>query len=351
MFKKSCSIGLMLMIGLLWSVTGYGQSTYKIIPLPKKINGLGEEYSGMAKYGGRVYLLPQYGDHKTLIKRNNLKGEFLIYSLLADSIGRVIDGKDTALSAYKALRVINLDKLPDSVANEYEGFEAISIVNNTMYLAIESDDSYKNCYLLKARLDTTNNIVTVDPLHIIKLKRPVLIYNAGFESLTWLPHEKKLLAYYEYNGEPDGGQGFLIDSSFTQAPQAIKTPQLYFRITDITATDKDEIYGINYFWNGDYKYYLDNERLNHQEENIKNTIPDLRDSLVKDPDYLKKQPATYARIVMLKNRKAKQWQQVRSFPGLKLNWEGIVLYRKGALVVTDANGSKKQVTALAYIDF
>jgi hypothetical protein len=329
----------------------YSQNKYKTIPLPKAISGVGEEYSGMCTHGNRVYLLPQYGDHKTLIKKDNLKGEFLIYSLLADSIGRVVDGKDTALSAYKTLKVLNLDKLPDVVADEYEGFEAISIVNNTVFLSIETDDKSPNCYLLKARLDTINNQIIVDPQHIVNLKRPEFINNAGFEAVTWLPKEKKLLAYYEYNGVPSGGQGYLVDTSFAKQPEAINAPQLYFRITDITADAKDAIYGINYFWNGDYKYYLDNDKLNHQEEHIKNTIPNLRDSLIKDAAYLRSSKTTYARIVKLKNLKDSKWQQAATFPGDKNNWEGLTLYRKGALVITDANGSRKQATVLAYVEF
>ncbi len=246
---------------------------------------------------------------------------------------------------------MNLDKLPDDVAEGYEGFEAISIVNNTVYLSIETDDKLENCYLLKAKLDLPNNQIVVDADHILKLKRPEFIYNAGFEAVTWLPKEKKLLAYYEYNGEPNGGQGYLIDTSFTKAPGALKTPQLYFRITDITATAKDELYAINYFWNGDYKYYLGNDNLHNQENNIKTIIPDLRDSLNKNPAYLKSTKTTYARIVKLKNRKGAKWEEIATFPGNKNNWEGLTLFRKGALVVTDANGSKKQNTVLAYVEF
>ncbi|SDF00138.1 hypothetical protein SAMN05216464_111240 [Mucilaginibacter pineti] len=351
MYKRVGFKLLILCVALFCAVTVYGQNHYKTIPLPKNISSRAEEYSGMAKYNGRVYLLPQYGDHKTPVKKDNLKGEFQIYSLLQDSIDRVIEGRDTALTGYKIFKVINLDKLPDNIGNEYEGFEAISIVNNTVYLSIESDDKYENCYLLKAKLDTVNAQIIVDAAHIVSLKRPELIYNAGFEAVTWLPKEKKLLAYYEYNGMPGGGMGYLIDTSFTKQPQAIKTPQLYFRITDIAVTDKDKIYGINYFWNGDYKYYLANPKLNNQEDNIKKIIPALRDSLDKKPAYLKTPPTTFARIVSLKNRNAKKWEQVATFPGYKNNWEGIVLYRKGALIVTDANGKSSQETVLAYVGF
>jgi hypothetical protein len=326
----------------------YSQSAYKNIPLPKNINGVNEEFSSMAIYNSRVYLEPQYGSHK----ETKLNGDFFIYSIAADSIGRVIDRKDTALTSYRTIRVKNLDKLPDSVKTYYEGFEAITIVNNTAYLSIETNDTYNYCFLLKGKLDTAKNELIIDPLHFTTLKRYLLINNAGFEGVTWLPKEKKLLAYYEYNGEPKGGHGYLIDTAFKNAPEPIETPSLYFRITDITATSDDKIYGINYFWNGDYNAYLNNDKLNHQEENIKKTIPDLKDSLDSNPDYLKQKTTTYGRIVMLNNRQDKNWKQVTSaFPALKNNWEGITLYRKGALIITDANRSSRQLTTFGYVEF
>jgi len=345
MYKIYLSLILFLSI-LFFSDIAHGQSTFKNILLPPNISSVNEEFSGMTLYAGRVYLEPQYGSHK----ETKLDGDFFLYSLLADSVGRVIDGKDTALTAYRPIRVKNLDKLPDSVKTYYEGFEAISIVNNTAYLSIETNDTYDYCFLLRGTLDTLQNTITIDPLHFAILKRPLRINNAGFESVTWLPKEKKLMAYYEYNGMPDGGKGYLIDTSFKKVPQSVKVPFLYFRITDMVASKKDKIYGINYFWNGDYDAYLNNDQLKNQEENIKTTIPDLKDNITQNPDYLKKKTTSYGRIVMLKNRKDKHWKQVTSaFPAPKNNWEGIALYRDGALIITDANRSSKQLTTFGYV--
>ncbi|MEN0054678.1 MAG: hypothetical protein AAGC65_13475 [Mucilaginibacter sp.] len=324
----------------------YGQNAYKNIPLPKNINDVNEEFSGMAMYNGRVYLEPQYGSHK----ETKLNGDFYLYSLLADSIGRVIDGKDTVLTRYRTISVKNLDKLPDSVKTYYEGFEAITIVNNMAYLSIETNDTYDYCFLLQGKLDVEKNEIIINPLHFATLKRPIHVNNAGFESVSWLPAEKKLLAYYEYNGEPKGGQGYLIDPDFTKAPEQIATPQLYFRITDIAVTKDDKIYGINYFWNGDYNTYLNNGVLKNEEEKIKQSISDLKAGIDADAAYLKKN--SYGRIVMLNSRTDKEWKQVTSaFPIPKNNWEGIALYRKGALIITDANRSSKQLSTFGYIEF
>lgn len=348
MHKKHFLFILLIINVIGFSTVVYSQGSYKNIQLPKNINGVNEEFSGMAMYNNRLYLEPQYGDHK----ETKLNGDFYIYSIAADSIGRVIDGKDSSLTAYRTISVKNLDKLPDSVKNDYEGFEALTIVNNTAYLPIETHDNYNYCFLLRGTLDTVKNEIVIDPQHYITLKRYLRIDNAGFESVTWLPQEKKLLAYYEFNGAPEGGHGYLIDTAFAQAPEQIKAPFLYFRLTDIATTSDDKIYGINYFWNGDYNAYLDNDLLKDQEENIKKSIPDLKESIDNNPAYLKQKTTNYARIVMLNNRKDKHWKQVTSaFPAFKNNWEGIVLYRKGALIITDANRSSKQLTTFGYVAF
>jgi hypothetical protein len=347
--NKKYKLFILLIINTIgFCCIAYGQSTYKKILLPSAINSVNEEFSGMTMYGNRLYLEPQYGNHK----ETKLDGDFLIYSIAADSIGRVIDGKDSTLTAYRTIHVKNLDKLPDSVKNDYEGFEALTIVNNTVYLSIETHDSYNYCFLLKGALDTVKNEINIDPLHFITLKRYLRINNAGFESVTWLPKEQKLLAYYEFNGETTGGHGYLIDTAFNKAPEQIETPFLYFRLTDIAATNDDKIYGINYFWNGDYNAYLNNGILKNQEESIKKNIPDLQGPIDSNPDYLKQKTTNYARIVMLDSRKDKHWKQVTSaFPAFKNNWEGITLYRKGALIITDANRSSKQLSTFGYVAF
>ena len=323
-----------------------GQGNYKPVPLPPKISSVNEEFSGMTIWKNRAYLVPQYGSHK----ETKLNGDFFIYSLLCDSISRVIDGKDAGLSFYQSIRVNNLQQLPDSVKEYYEGFEAIEIVNGTVFLSIETNDIYDYCFLLKGKLDLLKHEINIDPLHFITLKRYPYIENAGFESVTYLPKENKLIAMYEFNGMPTGGIGFLIDTSFKKPVQKISVPFLYFRITDIKATKDDQLYGINYYWYGDYNSYLNNNILRHAEENIKISIPDLKDNLDTDPGFLKKNTC-YARIVSLKNYRDAKWKQVASFECDKNNWEGLALFRNGALVITDANRNSKQATTFAFVSF
>jgi hypothetical protein len=331
----------------LLALSSPAQKNYKVIPLPQAINSINEEFSGMSLYENRLYLLPQYGSHK----ESKLDSAFNIYSLNIDSVSRVIDGKDTALSAFKIIRVRNLDQLPDSVKAYYEGFEAIVVLKDQVFLSIETNDKYDYCFILKGKLDKKTGQIFIDPSHFTSLKRYPYIKNAGFESLTYLPAQNKLLTIYEFNGMENGGQAYLIDTTLKKVPERISVPFLPFRITDIQATDKGKIYGINYYYNGDYEAYLDNDILRHQEEHLKRLVPDLRDSLNQNPDYLREKTTYYARIVTLENYKETNWKAVTSFDPKKNNWEGISLFRKGALTITDANRSKKQFTTLAYFDF
>lgn len=329
------------------SESSSAQNNYKLIPLPQKINSINEEFSGMTAFNNRIYLLPQYGS----FKETKLDSAFYIYSIKADSIERVIDGKDTALTRYTSISVKNLNLLPDSVKKYYEGFEAISIVNGRVFLSLETKDIYDYCFILKGELNLKKKEITIDASNFITLKRYPFIENAGFESLTYLPSEQKLIALYEFNAMPQGGTGYLIDTAFKTPPQKINVPFLPLRITDIHATNEGKIYGINYFWNGDYPSYLNNNILRHQEPYLQQTVPGLKDSLEKDPGYLQEKTTYFARIVSLDNYKANQWKHVTTFDPVKNNWEGITLFRKGALVITDANRSKKQLSTFAYFDF
>lgn len=323
------------------------QKNYKVIKLPEAINGVNEEFSGMSLSEGRLYLLPQYGSYK----ESKLDGQFNIYSLNADSINRVIEDKDTSLTRFRTIRVKNLEQLPDSIKQYYEGFEAIVILNDQVFLSIETDDKYDYCFILKGRLDKKKHQIHIDPVHFITLKRYPYIENAGFEGLSYLAAERKLIALYEFNGMENGGVGYLIDTAFKAAPEKISIPFLPFRITDIQATQQGKIYGINYYWNGDYDAYLNNNILRHEEDHLKQLVPELKDSLNANRNYLKEKSTSYARIVSLDNYKDSSWKALTSFDPKKNNWEGISLFGKGVLTISDANRSKKQLTTLAYFEF
>lgn len=323
----------------------YGQQKLQILKLPYAINHVNQEFSGITQHNNQVYFLPQYGNHK----ETKLSSTFNIFSISSDSINRAIEGKDT-LHYYRTLKVKNLSQLPNEIADYYQGFEAISIVGSQVYLSIEAKDTHYYCYILKGALDTVKNEIHIDSKNYISIRRIPYIENAGYESLTYLPKEKKLLAYYEFNAMPNGGIAYLIDPAFKKSPQAIKTPFLYFRMTDMATANDGSIYGINSYYNDDYDKYLNNGLLVHPEAKIKVAFPDLAQPINNNTSYLKEKTTNYARIITQKNYKSK-WTEVGTFDGNKNNWEGITLFKKGALVITDANRSNKQLSTFAYIEF
>ena len=100
--------------------------------------------------------MPQYGNHK----ETKMIGAFNIYSISSDSINRAIKGKDS-LYYYRTLRVRNLSQLPNEMMMYYQGFEAISIVDNQVYLSMETEDTHYYCYILKGTLDTARNNISI----------------------------------------------------------------------------------------------------------------------------------------------------------------------------------------------
>lgn len=330
----------------LWAGSCAAQTKLQLLPLPQAISSVNEEFSGLAQYHNRVYFLPQMGH----LKQAHLNDTYNIYSITTDSINRAINHKDS-LHFYRTISVKNLAQLPAKIVNNYQGFEAMCIVGGQVYFAIEADDSHNYCYLIKGLLDTIKNEINIDNSHYITLPRYFHIKNSGFESLTYLPKQKKLVAFHEFNAMPGGSMGYLIDPAFKKSPKAIKTPFLYLRLTDMTAAKNGRLYGINYYWNGDYNNYLNNGIVKHLEAKLKAAIPDLEKPINNNPDYLKDKQTTYARIISLKSYKDKKWQQVVAFDGEKNNWEGITLFKKGALIITDANHSNKQLTTFGYVEF
>ncbi len=330
---------------LIPEISASGQSKYKSIPLPVQLRDINQEFSGMAQLDKRVYVLPQYGN----AKETGLDGAFALYSFSADSVSRVIEGKDTTLTGFNTYRVRNLEKLPQFIKKTYQGFETLTFLGTTVYMAIETVDTAANCYLVKGVIDTLQKQISIDYKNYLALPRPVYVSNAGYESVAWLPGINKLIAFYEFNASSDGSTAYLIDTSLTIKPEPVKTPLLYFRNTDAVAAANGGIYAINYYWDGDYDKYLDNGIVKDVANGIKRDVPTLRSDLADDPEYLKSH--TFARIVYLRDYRKKKWKQVAVFDGFIKNWEGLTLFKNGALVITDANRSAKQVTTMAYIEF
>ncbi|RAJ02383.1 hypothetical protein LX64_03395 [Chitinophaga skermanii] len=320
---------LLLACCLLFVAPTFAQATKEgdTIPLPAAISSNFYEYSGLAKYNNELLLLPQF---------KKCTGSDSLYSISLEDVRKYRTEK-TPVTAYKSYSLTNLGEIYNKLSAEWEGFEAIAVNGNQVWLTVETHDGNPNCYVLTGIID--GNKIVLDPQNVLALKRPYDCDNMGFECLTYF--DKHLLALYEDNASLVQPYGYWIDPVNNQTSK-INMPRLYFRITDICA-DKEYIYGINYYFGGkdDYKCYAAGK-----EKAIREAIPNL-------PERLEGNDITFARIVRCHLGDGNgEWEEVMRIRSTKTNWEGMVQYDKGFLLISDANNfnPKILVTQLVYFE-
>ncbi|MXV14490.1 esterase-like activity of phytase family protein [Hufsiella ginkgonis] len=278
--------------------------------LPEKLRSSKLEFSSLAHYRDVLLLVPQYPDR------------------FGDEIYGIADGLlDQAISDHSAIReavaykLANLGQVKQKIGSTYEGFEATAVVGDRIFFAIESGAENGDCYLVGGTLYGTS--IVLDPARILTLPKFKRLSNAGFESMTWLPSERKLVAFFEYNKPDAQPRALVIDTSLTTSVTSYPLDPLMYRITDVTTDGKKNgLYGINLHYKGGKEYgeYIGND-----------SIPD-------DPALHGKslRQTCYTRIVRLtvKNQRV-SWKKVRGITFQCENWEGILLYRKGVFMITD----------------
>lgn len=303
---------------LLVTQTVYAQIDTLPITIDVKYR-VNEEFSGIAVKGDSLYLLPQcagWGSAK------------YIYRFSAkEAVDNAHDSTKPGIRAIK-IRLYGLDALRNEkqIKKSYDGFEAITIVGDSCYILIESKDEDPFCYLIKAVFDGDGLIVQPHP---VELRKPRQKKNVGFEAMYYDPIANRLKIFFEYNGfdtAPDTTAiGYEVNTNMSSATK-FAVPVLPFRLTDITMTNTGDIYGINFYWGGEYKQYLSFAADNLQASE---KFPGL--SLKEDTNEY------FGRIVRLRNN---EWTGVGDLFSTKINWEGIAAYYNGFFLIADDNKGK-----------
>lgn len=303
---------------LLITQTVYAQLDTLPITIDVKYR-MNEEFSGIAVKGDSLYLLPQcsgWGSSK------------YIYRFSAkDALDNATDSTKPAIRAIK-IRLYGLDALKNvkQVRNNYDGFEAIAIVGDSCYILIESKSKDPVCYLVKAVFDGDALIVQPNP---VELRKPRQKNNVGFEAMYYDAITKRLKIFFEYNGfdtAPDTtSMGYEVNTSMNSVAK-FTVPRLPFRLTDITIDKAGDVYGINFYWGGEYGQYL---QFAADSLNALDKFPAI--SLKNDPNQY------YGRIVRLRNN---EWTSMGDLYSTKINWEGIAAYNNGFFLITDDNRNK-----------
>ncbi len=281
------------------------------------------EFSALAKWRNTIVLVPQN-------RRNVIDSIYFIdTSEIAASLNNNAYVKHTAFYiddlTHKGPRKDSLLINKKLLLTNYDGFEAAVVKNDTIFFSLESDTSF--CYLIKGIINPAKKTIHIleDTQHITNTYN---INNAGYESLALLPHKNQLLAFFECNKDTINARAFMFSPSLKTKAKPLKWAQpLYFRLTDIYALNDSELLGINRLFTAP-------------------TYTRERDDYLKDVDTTKvKQQLTngasldycFDQLVKITIRKNKLYWQPAAFISLNIvdNYEGIVPFNKGALMVVD----------------
>lgn len=280
---------------------------------------INEEFSGIAVKGDSLFLLPQCAGWES--------SKYIYRFSAKEALDNANDSTKPAIRAVK-IRLYGLDALKNvkQVRKQYDGFEALAIVGDSCYILIESKVQDPYCYLVKAVFDGDALIVQPNP---VQLRKPRQKSNVGFEAMYYDATAKRLKIFFEYNGfdtMPDTTAiGYEVNTGMNSV-EKFAVPSLPFRLTDVTIDNTGDVYGINFYWGGEFDRYL--------------SFPeDSLNALAKFSQIPLKEDASeyYGRIVRLRNN---EWTGVGDLFSTKINWEGIAAYNNGFFLISDDNKGK-----------
>ena len=299
------------------------------IPLVGPASQSRAEISGMDWCGEDLVLLPQYpggyvGD-----------GEASVFVIPQDILQDYFSGglKDGITPGQIPFDTGGIEKS----LSGFEGFESIIFNDTDFYVSIEArqGDGMMG-YLMKGAVGSDCSELVLDPDSVVSLPPQAEIENMSHETLFIF--EDKLYAIYEANGmnvNPDP-VAKVFDFSLN-LDNAVAMPNIEYRITDATQPDEDgEFWAVNYFFPGEadelapavdrialeYGIGASHQGADPVERLIKFRIDNDEVVLVdRQPIYMK-----------LGEDDSR-------------NWEGIVRYRDGFLLVTD----RFPTTIFAYV--
>lgn len=284
------------------------------------------EYSGLTVYANReLWLLPQHADK---IKDSNVS------KIQTIPLKKIKNGKHLTFAPkdFQSIEIIDPKHLLD--VKKSEGFEAITCVGQEVYLSMETtSETEDSCFLFKGSLH--KNVITLSErmgLPHLKNCNNQPVGNAGYESLTYLPKEKKLLAIYEYEGEAKKPIGFKLDLNLKKATPVYLDKPLCFRITDIQATKSGGFFGVNVCYEGTMK---DDRYLachcTSDNRNVTAVVEEKTRSFAQIISFTPVNDSTY------------HWEHFRNIdPSMPVNWEGLAIVGDHFVLINDTNNSQNK---------
>jgi len=285
------------------------------VPLEGPITSEDAELSGLAWHGDTLVLLPQFP-----ARFESPRGQGAFFVVLRGRLDAWASGDPRAVVP----RAVPFDGggLAD-VVEGFEGFEAIAFDGDRAYLAVEaSGPEGARGFLVAGTVGDETDGLVLDPASLTAIPAGSPLPNLSYESLV--VDEERIIALHEVSSRrvspTAAARAFTLGG--LEPLDDLAVPSMDYRITDSTAPDGDgRIWVINYQWRG-------NELLR----------------LPGSP------PIAVERLVELRVAPQSLEPTGRSVDlgatGEGRNWEGIVRFGEGLLIVTDRHPG----TIVAYVE-
>ncbi len=277
------------------------------------------EYSGMAWAGQNLVLLPQFPDRFPGDEGGNL------LSVPKKRIEDYLDGNNTNPIVPRKITFDDggvLEAVPG-----FEGFEAVVVDGNSVYLTIEAKEGEgRRGYIVSGSADWVRGRVSLTSSSLKQIQSEAFMFQMSFETLVlW---NDLLVTIYEANGAvvTDAPKAPVFDRALNVL-QPFQLPSVEYRITDATAVAGDGTFWvINYFYPG--------------EEKLKPEVDPIAERHGRGPTHA--QEPTVERLLQLSI--GEEGLALTDTPPIQLslmegearNWEGIVaLDDLGFLIVSD----------------
>jgi hypothetical protein len=218
-----------------------------LIPIALDINKA--QISGLAWYGDHLIILPQYPNWQ------GTPGDGQVEVLMRGSICDFLDGKSDA--SVTPRHVPLLTEGLDKKIKGFEGFEAIVVTGDKVYLTVEAEPDEANMagYVVAGTIAPDMSEIRLDPGMLVEIPPQAQVENASYETLVLVGD--KLMALYEANGVNVNPNpiAYLFDLSLNPLG-SLPFPNVEYRITDATPADAEgRFWAMNYFWPGDTRDY------------------------------------------------------------------------------------------------
>lgn len=200
------------------------------IPLAGPIAIPKAQISGMAWHGDTLIMLPQYPEKEPAL------GTYpSVFTLEKDDVISFIEGRSS--EPLIPTRLSFLGGALESYIPGYEGYEAIAIDGDKIFLTIEANDNGSMAgYLVEGTYLVDQNSIQIDPSSLAVIPIPVQIFNYAYESL--IVSEDELLMIYEANGVELNPDPYAIRTDNTlDAFLELGFDNIEYRMTDATRID------------------------------------------------------------------------------------------------------------------